>query len=184
MPIGNRERIVAALVVIAAVVAVNQTTRRGGSAVLGIKQTRCSVDAAQVTTGVRAIRAARLSVNVAKGKPASALVPPVKLSPGAPEPAKPPLTLELGVTPAGKGRITVVTSIRNDSDCSVAVAGVMVSARRGTATPSLTRVGFGGRERVVIAPGKRATARTTIPVPRDGAWVFDVTASADVGASA
>ena len=183
MPIGNRERIVAALIVIAAVVAVNQTSRRG-PAVLGTKVERCSVDGMQVTTGMRTINAQRLSVNVAKGKPASVLVPPLKFTPGAPDLATPPVTLALGVTPGGKGKVSVVASIHNATDCAVAVSGVQISARRGTAPSSPSLVVFGHRERVVIAPGHSAKGRASVPVDRDGAWVIDATGSADVGASA
>lgn len=185
MTIGNRERIVAAMIVVAAIVAVNQMSRGDRAAVLGTKVKRCSVEATRVTAGVRTIRSTRLSVNVAKGRPASVLIPPVKLGPGAPsaEPAV-PVSLVLGVKPGGKGRLSVVASIHNATDCSVAVTGVQVLAKRGTSLATQTLVVFGGRERVVIAPGKSVQGRTSVPVERDGGWIVDASGSADVGASA
>lgn len=188
MSIGKPARIVGALAAVAVVVAVNQTTNRRKPAVLGTKIERCTIAGEhEVATGIRSVRSDRLSVSVRDGKPAAVLVPPVKVAPGAssaPEPASEPVSIQLGVKSAGKGRLSVATVVQNISNCPVAITGVTVTARRGTDTSTQSLVVFGGRERVVVAPGRRINGRTVLTAPRDGTWLVDAAGSADVGASA
>lgn len=185
MAIGNTARIALALVAVVTVVAVNQTSHRTKPAVLGTKLKRCSVGAREVATGMRQVRTQRLSVSVRGGKPGAVLAPPVKIAPGTTQAsAADPVSITLGVKSAGKGRLSAVTVVSNASDCPVAVSTVRVSARRGSDTATQTLVVFGGRERVVIAPGRRISGRTTLPAPRDGTWLVEAVGSADVGASA
>ena len=186
MAIGNTGRIAAGLVVVAVVVAlnVNRASHRAGPAVLGTKVTRCSVDTRRIATGVRAVRAQQLSVTVRDGKPGGVLIPPLKVGPGTPAPDIAPVSIELGVTSAGKGRMSALTVVRNSTDCPIAITAVRVSARQGTAAATQSLVVFGGRERVVIAPGRDVRGRTMLPAGRDGTWLVDATGSADIGASA
>jgi hypothetical protein len=188
--IGSSARIGIGLLVIGAVVAVNQTThRQSPPAVLGSKITRCTVDdgaggSARVATGVQAIHTDRLTVQVRDGVPGAVLVPPVKISPGASAVAPLPVQLSLGVRTAGRKKVVATASVYNASSCPVAVSGLHVSARRTSSALTDSLVTIDGRDRVVIQPGHRVSGRAVLPVPDDGTWRFDGRASADVGASA
>jgi hypothetical protein len=185
VPVGHRSRILAALVAVAAVVAVNQTSLRRAPSVLGTKVTRCTIGGERaVATGTRALRSERLTVDVAGGRVGAVLIPPVKVAPGSPSVRAPvPVSIELGVRSGGRGRLAVTTVVRNSSDCSVAVTAVTVSGRRGTDTAISSLVVFGGRERVFIAPGRHISGRAVLTAPRDGTWMVDASGSADIGAS-
>jgi len=180
--IGTTTRIAAAMAAVAIVVAVNQVSKPTPR-VLGERITRCAIDDAPVALGSRTLRADRLSVSVRDGRPVSVLVPPLKFTPGTVEIAQ-PATIAIGVRGAKPGIMTATVVVENPSSCPIAVDSARVSARRGSASAVVMPVAFGGRKRVVLEPGGRATGRASIPASEDGIWSVDATASADVGASA
>jgi hypothetical protein len=180
--IGPTARIAAGLLAIALVVAFNQTSGRSPS-VLGTKVERCEVDGTSVALGPRAIYAEPLSLEVRNGKLLSALLPAKKVTPGATQDAPVPLLVAIGVRDAGKGRLAATVRFDNLSSCPIAVQDTHLSARRAGAVALDRSVDFGGRSRVVIDPGKHATARVVIPAG-DGSWTVVATAAADIGASA
>ncbi len=180
-------RIVLALAVVAAIVAANQTVVRGRSTrVLGVKFERCAVEGTSGSTpvdvGSRLVVAAPLTVGIRGGRPGASLAPPVKLSPGATEEVTPVL-VALGVRGAGARRVAVTMTVRNLSDCPVALSIGRITAMRGGSPATVVAVRFGGRDRVIVKSGGRTTGRAEIPVETDGSWRVDGTTYADVGAA-
>jgi hypothetical protein len=181
--VGNTARIAIALSTVAAVVGFNQINQRPSKpAVLGTKISRCTVAGVVVPLGPRQVRADALSVSIVKGKPASVLAPPVKLAPGQVQQAS-PAKISIGVRGAKPGTMNATVTVENASSCPVTVTAVQVSARRSAAAVDSILVSFGGRDRVVLEPGRRATGRASLPANKDGSWKVDATATADVGAA-
>jgi hypothetical protein len=181
--VGNPVRIAIALSAIAAVVGVNQLTHRPSKpAVLGTKVSNCKVGATVVRLGARQVRAEGLSVSIVKGRPASVLVPPVKVTPGQVQRVE-PVRISLGVRGSKPGAMNATVTVENASSCPVTFTAVQVSARRTASAVDSVLVSFGGRDRVVLEPGSRATGRASLPANADGSWKVDATATADVGAA-
>jgi hypothetical protein len=180
-------RIALTLAVVAVVVAANQTSVRGRSSrVLGLKFERCAVDGASgsapVDVGSRLVVAAPVTVGVRGGRPGAVLTPPVKISPGAAQEVT-PVTVALGVRGAGARRVSVTMTVRNLSDCPVALSVGRITAVRGSSPARVVAVRFAGRDRVILKSGGRTTGRAEIPVETDGSWRVDGTTYADVGAA-
>src|SRR6266498_3023824 len=94
-------RIVPAMIAIALVVGLNQTTVRGrSSSVLGTKIRRCTVVGStgriEIASGARSIRSETVEVNVTGGKLGPALAPAVKVTPGGPQ-VMDPVSISVGV---------------------------------------------------------------------------------------
>ncbi|MFY9586763.1 MAG: hypothetical protein WAT66_04835 [Actinomycetota bacterium] len=172
---------------VAIVVAANQTSVKGRStSVLGLKVERCSVTdesgTTRVDTGSRLVVAQPLSVRITKGAPGASLAPPIKITPAVAQPI-PPVTVSLGLRGAGARRVTVTMSVRNLSDCPVAVSVGRITAEVGTSPATVVAVRFGGRDRVILQSGSLATGRAVLPVERDGSWRVAGSAYADVGSA-
>ena len=183
MAVGNPVRIAIALSAIAAVVGFNQMSQRPSKpAVLGTKISHCKVGQTSVPLGVRQVHAEALSVSIVKGKPASILVPPVKLSPGQVQPLV-PVRITLGVRGSKPGALNATVTVENATSCPVTFTAVQVSARRTASAVDSVLVSFGGRDRVVLDPGRRATGRASLPARTDGSWKVNAVATADVGAA-
>jgi hypothetical protein len=181
--VGNPVRIGIALAAVAAVVGVNQLTHRSSTpAVLGTKVSNCKVGETVVPLGARQVRAEVLSVSIVDGKPASVLAPPVKLTADGVQPVV-PVRISLGVRGSKPGTMNATVTVENASSCPVTFTAVQVSARRTASAVDPVPVSFGGRDRVVLEPGRRATGRASLPAKADGSWKVDATAMADVGAA-
>ena len=172
---------------VAIVVASNQTSvEERSSAVLGTKVERCNVvddtGTARVETGSRVVVAQPLTVRVARGVPGASLAPSTKITPGAAQPST-PVTVALGVRGSGTRRVAVTMTIRNLSDCPVAVSLARITAEVGASPASVVAVRFGSRDRVVLQSGDRATGRAVLPVNSDGDWRVEGSVYADVGST-
>ena len=176
-----------AVAVIAIVVAVNQiSVRERSSQVLGLKVERCSVvdntGATRVDTGSRVVVAEPLTVRVARGVPGASLTPPTKITPGAAEQVL-PVSVSLGLRGSGARRVAVTMTVRNLSDCPIAVSVGRIAAKVGTSPVSVIAVRFGGHDRVILQEGEGATGRAVVPVEKDGTWRVEGSTFADVGAA-
>jgi len=181
--VGNPVRIGIALAAVAAVVGFNQITHTTSKpAVLGTKISRCKVGETVVPLGARQVRTEVLSVSIVKGKPASVLVPALKFSPGPAQPVV-PVRISLGVRGSKPGAMNATVTVENASSCPVTFTAVQVSARHSASAVDSVPVSFGGRDRVVLDPGRRATGRASLPAKTDGAWKVYAVATADVGAA-
>jgi hypothetical protein len=178
-------RVVLPLAVVGIVVAVNQTTVGGRSSrVLGLKVERCTVggEVVPVTTGARIVRADRLTLAVAQGRPGATLAPPTKLKPGATG-AVAPVTVTVGLRSTGPRRLALTMIVRNLTDCPAAVSVGRITAVHGSDPASVVAVTFGGRDRVIVPSGARTVGHADLPVERDGNWRIDGSAYADIGAA-
>jgi hypothetical protein len=182
--ITTRVRIGIALGIVAAVVGVNQVSApRSTPRVLGAKVSNCKAGGVIVPLGIRRVRAEALSVSIVKGKPASVLVPALKLGPGQTPEQPAAAKISVGVRGAKPGTINAAVTVENASSCPVTFTAVQVSARRLASALDSVLVSFGGRDRVVLDPGHRATGRASLPAKTDGNWTIEATATADVGAA-
>jgi hypothetical protein len=171
------------LALIALVVGVNQlSSPKSPPRVLGTKISHCTVAGVVVPLGARQVRAEALSVSIVDGKPASVLAPPLKLAPGRSQ-AGVPARISVGVRGSKPGTMNATVTVENTSSCPVTFTAVQVSARRSAAAVDSILVSFGGRDRVVLEPGHRATGRASLPANTNGSWTVDATATADVGAA-
>ena len=180
-------RIALAVAAVAIVVAVNQTDVKGrSSAVLGTKVERCNVaddtGTTRVDTGSRVVTAQALTVRVARGVPGASLAPPSKITPGSAEQIT-PVTVSLGLRGSGARRVAVTMTVRNLSDCPVAVSLGRVIAEVGASPARVVAVQFGNRDRVILDSGDRITGRAVLPVETDGTWRVAGSAYADVGSA-
>ena len=185
MRFGTSARIAAGLAVVAVVVAVNQISAPKPR-VLGTKITACRVDGTLVSTGPSRVVAEPLTVTVLHGKPAAALVPPVKVTPNATPPteATQAATISLGAAKtAGKGRARLTVRVANLSDCPIAFDGVTVTARRTSSAVESTVAIFGNDSRVLVRAGRSVKSTVELDVARDGSWAFNASATTDVGAA-
>jgi hypothetical protein len=182
-PIGTPLRVGLGLIVVALVVGVNQLSPpKSTPRVLGTKISRCTVGGLTVAAGPRQVHADALSVSIVKGKPASVLAPPLKLAPGRSQPVA-PAKISVGVGGSKPGTMNATVTLENTSSCPVTFTAVTVSALRAATTVSSVAVAFGGRDRVVLRPGGRATGRASLPATTNGRWTVEATATADVGAA-
>ena len=180
-------RIALAVAVVAVVVAANQTSvNERSSAVLGLKVERCSVvgetGTTRVDTGSRVVVAQPLTVRVARGVPGASLAPPTKITPGAAERVM-PVRVSLGLRGSGARRVAVTMTVRNLSDCPVAVSVGRITADVGASPSTVVAVRFGGQDRVVVQSGGRTTGRAVVPVEKDGTWRVEGSTYADVGSA-
>ena len=180
-------RIALALAVVAVVVAANQTNVRGRSSqVLGVKFERCGVEGASgstpVGTGSRIVVAQALSVGISGGRPGAALAPAVKVSPGVVEEVV-PVTVSLGIRGSGARRVAVTMTVRNLSNCPVALSLGRITAAQGASPATVVAVRFGGRDRVILEAGRRMIGRAELPVPTEGSLRVDGSTYADIGAA-
>jgi hypothetical protein len=180
-------RMALGIAAVAIVVAANQTHVEGRStAVLGTKVERCNVvddtGKRRVDTGSRVVVAQPLTVRVARGVPGASLTPPTKIAPGVAEPVV-PVTVTLGLRGSGARRVAVTMTVRNLSDCPVAVSLGRVTAEAGASPATVAGVRFGNRDRVILESGGRITGRAVLPVAIDGTWRVDGSAYADVGSA-
>jgi hypothetical protein len=181
--IGTPARVGLGLAVVALVVGLNQlSSPKPPSRVLGTKISRCTVGGVVVPLGPRQVRTDDLSVSIVKGKLASVLAPPLKLAPGQAVPAA-PAQISIGVRGSKPGTMNATVTVENTGSCPVTFTAVRVSARRSAAAVDSVLVSFGGRDRVVLERGHRATGRASLPANADGSWTVDATATADVGAA-
>jgi len=188
MRFGTTARIAAGLAVVGIVVAVNQMSGPKTPRVLGNKITACHVGGNRVALGPQRADAQTLTVTVLHGKAVAALVPPVRLEPGAgrtaaPE-AKPAASVSLGAARSTrKGVATLTVHLANASDCPIEFSNVRVTARRTASAVEAITATFSGVDKVLVRPGRSAKSRVTIDVKTDGSWAFNASATADVGAS-
>ena len=180
-------RIALALAVVAVVVAANQTRiRERSSRVLGTKFERCAVEdpsgSTSVGTGSRIVVAQRLTVGIKGGRPGAALAPPVKVTPGATDEVV-PVAVSLGIRGSGARRIAVTMTVRNLSNCPVALSVGRVTASRAATPTTVVAVRFDGLDRVVVKAGGRTVGRAELPVRADGNWSIDGSTYADIGAA-
>jgi hypothetical protein len=180
-------RMALAVAAVAIVVAANQTSvKERSSEVLGLKVERCSVvnesGATRVDTGARVVVAQPLTVRIARGLPGASLAPPTKITPGAPE-STVPVTVAIGLRGSGARRVAVTMTVRNLSDCPVAVSVGRVTAGVGRSPATVVAVRFGGRDRVILDSGATATGRAVVPVEKDGNWRVEGSTYADVGSA-
>lgn len=180
-------RIALAVAVVAVVVAANQTSvNERSSTVLGLKVERCSVvdksGTTRVETGSRVVVAQPVTIRVARGVPGASLAPPTKLTPGAAERVT-PVAVSLGLRGSGAWRVAVTMTVRNLSDCPVAVSLGRISAEVGTSPATIVAVRFDGRDRVILQGGGRTTGRAVLPVDKDGNWRVEGSTYADVGSA-
>jgi hypothetical protein len=181
--IATPVRIGIALGIVAVVVGVNQvSSEKPNPRVLGTKVSNCKAGGVIVPLGVKKLRSDTLSVSIVKGRPASVLVPALKLGPGQTQPAA-PVRISLGVRGTKPGTMNATVTIENATSCPVTFSAVQVSARRTASAVDSVLVSFGGRDRVVLEPGRRASGRASLPARTDGTWTVDATATADVGAA-
>ena len=180
-------RIALAIAAVGAVVAVNQTSvQERSTAVLGTKVERCNVvddtGTTRVGTGSRVVVAQALTISVARGVPGASLAPPAKITPGSTEQIT-PVTVSLGLRGSGTRRVAVTMTVRNLSDCPVAVSLGRVTAEVGASPARVVAVQVGSRDRVILDGGGRITGRAVLPVETDGTWRVAGSAYADVGSA-
>lgn len=180
-------RMALAVAAVAIVVVANQTSvDERSSAVLGLKVERCSVvddtGTTRVDTGSRVVVAQPLTLRVARGVAGASLAPPSKITPSTREKIM-PVRVSLGLRGSGARRVAATMTVRNLSDCPVAVSVGRVTAEVGSSPATVVAVRFGGRDRVILPGGARTTGRAVLPVETDGAWRVEGSTYADVGSA-